>query len=153
MKTIYNFIILFTSFLAITSCSNEDEVFEAIEFETTGLSLTKSIGSENSFWAEVPSEGCVITFKAVGKNKNNGFLNKLKINGQSEDINKDSIGCIVQKDWGKIERVSTDPHETKITLYPNNSDNTRNFELFFGIAYKTSNILVSQPNYKEDRFR
>lgn len=44
MKAIFRLLILVVNLWGITSCKNEtkDEVFEAVEFETSGIDLTKS---------------------------------------------------------------------------------------------------------------
>lgn len=146
MKAIFKLLILVVNLWGITSCKNgtNDEVFEAVEFETSGVNLTKLKGSANSFYAEISSEGGIITLEAKGKNKKNGFLSTYKIDGVSHDVSANNAVLIAQGEWGKIERVSSSPHITRITLCENKRDSIRKIELCFGVAYKTSNILIRQ---------
>lgn len=63
--------------LSLTSCGNEDKKFENIEFKTTGVTLSPPNGF--SYYGEVGYTGGEITFTAVGKNAENGFLSEIKV--------------------------------------------------------------------------
>lgn len=63
--------------LSLTSCGNEDEKFENIEFKTTGVTLSPPNGI--SYYGEAGYTGGEITFTAVGKNAENGFLSEIKV--------------------------------------------------------------------------
>lgn len=133
--------------LSLTSCGNEDEKFENIEFKTTGVTLSPPNGF--SYYGEVGYTGGEITFTAVGKNAENGFLSEIKVGNYfyqvTDDDRKQQLPyTICEKEWGKIEILSVSPHTTRIVLSENQTDKSINYELTFGGAYTISNVLLTQ---------
>lgn len=64
--------------LGLQSCGNEDEKFENIEFKTTGVTLSP-LTNGISYYGEIDHAGGEITFTAIGKNADNGFLSQFKM--------------------------------------------------------------------------
>lgn len=148
MKYYISLIIIFlTGSLCLSSCGNDDEEFENIEFKTTGVNLSSPSGI--TYYGEVGHDGGEITFTAIGKNAGNGFLSQIKVGDciyevTSTDMKQQLPYTICEKEWGKIEILSISPHTTRIVLNENQTNNSINFELKFGGAYKTSKILLTQ---------
>lgn len=133
--------------LSLLSCGNEEEQFENIEFDTTGISLSKPSGI--SYYAEIGSNGGVITITAKGKNAANGFLSEVKVGNFFYEVNPADLKhempvTICNEDWGSIELLSSSPYSVRIRLLPNKTDNSINYELTFGAGYRTSHILLTQ---------
>lgn len=135
------------SCLSFTSCNDDDEKFENIEFQTTGIHLSSQSG--NSYYAEIDSKGGEITFTAKGKNAENGFLYQIKAGDYfyvvtDADKKQQMPHTICEKDWGKIELLSVSPHKMRMVLFENHTSNSINYKLTFGGGYKTSNIMITQ---------
>ncbi|MDE5710930.1 MAG: hypothetical protein K2I27_07345 [Bacteroides sp.] len=133
--------------LSLTSCGNEDEKFENIEFKTTGVTLSPPNGI--SYYGEAGYTGGEITFTAVGKNAENGFLSEIKVGEYfyrvTDDDRKQQLPyTICEKEWGKIEILSVSPHTTRMVLSENQTYKSINYELTFGVAYTISNVLLVQ---------
>lgn len=133
--------------LSLTSCGDEDEKFENIEFKTTGVILSSSSGI--SYYGEIGYTGGEITFTAIGKNAGNGFLSEIKVGDYFYEVTeadrKQQLPyTICEKEWGKIELLSISPHTTRMVLFENQTNNSINYELTFGGAYKISTVLLTQ---------
>lgn len=147
MKKFLFLISLIVCSLSLTSCGNEDEKFENIEFKTTGVTLSPPNGT--SYYGEVGYTGGEITFTAVGKNAGNGHLSEIKVGDYfyevaDADLKQQLPYTICEKEWGKIEILSVSPHTTRMVLYENQTKNSINYELTFGGAYTISNVLLTQ---------
>lgn len=134
--------------LSFASCEKEElQRFESIEFKTTGVTLSPPNGI--SYYGEVGYTGGEITFTAVGKNAGNGFLSEIKVGEYfyrvTDDDRKQQLPyTICEKEWGKIEILSVSPHTTRVVLFENQTKNSINYELTFGVAYTISNVLLTQ---------
>jgi hypothetical protein len=148
MKKLFcSFIICLLGLLAITSCGNDDEKFEGLEFDTQGVILSTRSG--NNYYGEIKSIGGDITITAKGKNSINGLLSQFKVNDfmyevTDKDWQQSFPYTICSKDWGNVELVSKTPYSIRIHLNENNTDNSINYMLTFGGGYKTSSILLTQ---------
>lgn len=90
-----------------------------------------------------------MTFTAIGKNADNGFLSQFKMGDYlyeitDADLKRQLPYTICEKEWGKIEILSASPHVTRIVLFENQTHNSINYELTFGGAYKTSHVFLTQ---------
>lgn len=144
---ILSIVIFVIGSLCLTSCGNEDEEFENIEFKTTGVNLSSPSGT--TYYGEIGYAGGEITFTAMGKNADNGFLSQVKVGDYiyevtNADMKQQFPYTICEKEWGKVEILSASPHTTRIVLNENQTNNSINYELTFGGAYKTSKILLTQ---------
>ncbi|WP_288797009.1 hypothetical protein [uncultured Alistipes sp.] len=134
--------------LSFASCGNEDEKFENIEFKTTGVTLSP-LTNGISYYGEIDHAGGEITFTAIGKNADNGFLSQFKMGDYlyeitDTDLKRQLPYTICEKEWGKIEILSASPHVTRIVLFENQTHNSISYELTFGGAYKTSHVFLTQ---------
>lgn len=144
---ILSIVIFVIGSLCLTSCGNEDEEFENIEFKTTGVNLSSPSGT--TYYGEIGYAGGEITFTAMGKNADNGFLSQVKVGDYiyevtNADMKQQFPYTICEKEWGKVEILSASPHITRIVLNENQTNNSINYELTFGGAYKTAKILLTQ---------
>ena len=134
--------------LGLQSCGNEDEKFENIEFKTTGVTLSP-LPNGISYYGEIDHTGGEMTFTAIGKNADNGFLSQFKMGDYlyeitDADLKRQLPYTICEKEWGKIEILSASPHVTRIVLFENQTHNSINYELTFGGAYKISHVFLTQ---------
>ena len=146
-KILFSLTVLATA-LGIQSCGNEEEQFQLIELETTGVSL-KLQNNAVSLYGKIPSAENELTFIAVGKNANLGFLYDFQIGDELYHINKDEYdnpghNAAVSGEWGCIELIKSDPYTTKIVITENNSARDREFRLRFGGAYITAWVTIIQ---------
>lgn len=93
--------------LGFQSCGNEEEQFQLIELETTGVSL-KLQNNAVSLYGEISPAENELTFVAVGKNANLGFLSEFQIGDEFYYFNKDEYenpnqSIAVSGKWGHIE--------------------------------------------------
>ena len=102
-----------------------------------------------SYYGEIDHTGGEMTFTAIGKNADNGFLSQFKMGDYlyeitDADLKRQLPYTICEKEWGKIEILSASPHVTRIVLFENQTHNSINYELTFGGAYKTSYVFLTQ---------
>lgn len=130
------------------SCGNEEEQFELIELETTGVSL-KLQNNAVSLYGEISSAENELTFVAVGKNANLGFLSDFQIGDEFYSFNKEQYensyqSVAVSGEWGHIELIKSDPYTTRIIISENKSSSDREFVLKFGSVYTTAWVTIIQ---------
>lgn len=130
------------------SCGNEEEQFELIELETTGVSL-KLQNNAVSLYGEISPAENELTFVAVGKNANLGFLSEFQIGDEFYYFNKDEYenpnqSIAVSGKWGHIELIKSDPYTTRIIISENKSPSDREFVLRFGSVYTTAWVTIIQ---------
>lgn len=77
--------------LSFTSCRDEDEKFENIEFKTTGVNL--SLRNGISYYGGIEYTGGEITFSATGKNAGNRFLPEIKVGDWFHEYRLSLISC------------------------------------------------------------
>lgn len=145
-KILFSLILL--SLLGFQSCGNEEEQFQLIELETTGVSLELQ-NNAVSLYGEIPSNENELTFVAVGKNANLGFLYDFQIGDEVYHINKDEYdnpdhNVAVSGEWGCVELINSNPYTTKIVITENNSARDREFRLRFGGVYITAWVTIIQ---------
>lgn len=136
------------SLFGFQSCGNEEEQFQLIELETTGVSL-KLQNNAVSLYGDIPSAENELTFVAVGKNANLGFLYDFQIGDEVYHINKDEYdnpdhNVAVSGEWGCVELINSNPYTTKIVITENNSARDREFRLRFGGVYITAWVTIIQ---------
>ncbi len=125
MKRILFFLTIIMTVIGFQSCGNEEEQFQLIELETTGVSL-KLQNNAVSLYDEIPSAENELTFVAVGKNANLGFLNDFQIGDEVYHINKDEYdnpdhNVAISGEWGCVELLNSNPYTTKIVITENDS--------------------------------
>ena len=140
--------IFFLSLLGFQSCGNEEEQFQLIGLETTGVSL-KLQNNAVSLYGEISSAENELTFVAVGKNANLGFLSDFQAGDEFYSFNKEEYEKTNQRvavsgEWGHIELTKSDPYTTKVIISENNSSSDREFRLKFGGVYKTAWVTIIQ---------
>ena len=133
--------------LNFMSCNSDDEKFENIELETTGIELSKLSG--NTYYGEIGVAGGEVTFVATGKNKDNGFLSQIRVGDYVYEVTDSDRGqqlpyMICEEEWGKIEILSLSPHTIRIVFHANESGSNMKYELEFGMGYKYSRVLITQ---------
>jgi hypothetical protein len=148
MKNYFKLMALILALCGLTtSCGNEDEHFETIDFNTTGMTLT---GPKNlNYYGEIAPAGGEVTFAATGKQKENGFLSSIVVGDFSYGVDKTDREqplpyTLFDNEYCKVEIVSTDPHTTCIAFKPNESNQTLNYRLQFGGAYTISDVNITQ---------
>ena len=134
--------------LGFQSCGNEEEQFQLIELETTGVSL-KLQNNAVSLYGEISPAENELTFIAVGKNANLGFLSEFQIGDEFYYFNKDEYenpnqSIAVSGKWGHIELIKSDPYTTRIIISENKSPSDREFVLRFGSIYTTAWVTIIQ---------
>lgn len=135
--------------LGLQACGNEDEEFESIELQTTGVTLSPLSHNVFSYYGEIGYAGGEITFTAIGKNAESGYLSQFKVGDYlyqvtDADLKRQAPYTICEEEWGKIDVISTSPHITRLVLNENQTNNSINYELTFGGAYKISYVLLTQ---------
>lgn len=133
--------------LSFLSCGNEDEEFENIEFQTTGVQLSTS--GAIYYRGEIEHTGADMTFTAVGKNADNGFISQVKVGNYLYDVTGDDSKqelpyTLCEGEWGEIEILSSSPHVTRVFICENETKYSRNLELTFGAVYKISIVSLTQ---------
>jgi hypothetical protein len=148
MKNYFKLMTLILAFCGLTtSCGNEDEHFETIDFNTMGMTLS---GPKNlNYYGEIAPEGGDVTFVAIGKQKENGFFTSIVVGDFSYGVDKTDREqplpyTLFDNEYCKVEIVSTDPHTTRIAFKPNESNQALNYWLQFGAAYTISDIKITQ---------
>lgn len=136
------------------SCGNEEEQFQLIELETTGISL-KLQNNAVSLYGEISSAENELTFVAVGKNANLGFLSDFQIGDDfyyfnKEEYEKNNQSVAVSGEWGHIELLKPDPYTTRVVISENKSPSDREFVLRFGSVYTTAWITIIQKGTVAD---
>lgn len=139
------FCILFL-IMFMVSCSNDEEQFEGVDFDTSGMVLNRN--GVTSYYGEVPSAGGVVTFMAKGKKKENGFLSQVRAGDFFLEVpmveNLQLPYTVCNEEWGRIELTSSSPYVTRVTLHENKENRDRNIELTFGGGYVISNVVIRQ---------
>lgn len=151
MRTLLRtFLSIFVLAVGLSSCENEDEKFENIDFKVTGIELSDVTVNNHTHVGTLLAEGGTITFEAKGKNKDNGFVSEVSCGNflwdrsQLQDAQYPQTIC--DEGWGQVTITSASPHTTKIVVNPNTTGSTREIRLTFGGAYRTSVVYLSQPS-------
>jgi hypothetical protein len=152
MKNYFKLMALMIALCSLTtSCGNEDEHFETIDFNTTGMTLT---GPKNlNYYGEIAPAGGEVSFVATGKQKEYGFLSEIVVGNFSYSVSNSDRSqplpyILFDNEYCKVEIVSTNPHITHIVFKPNESNQTLNYWLQFGAAYRLSDVTITQQKNK-----
>jgi hypothetical protein len=148
MKNYFKLMVLILALCGLTtSCGNEDSYFTAIDFNTTGITLS---GPKNlNYYGEIAPEGGDVTFVATGKQKESGFLSFIVVGDFSYEVDKTDREqplpyTLFDNEYCKVEIVSINPHTTHVVFKPNESNQTLKYWLQFGGAYTISDIIITQ---------
>ncbi|MGI6242341.1 MAG: hypothetical protein ACOYJK_02205 [Prevotella sp.] len=150
MRTLLKFLCLLAFAVGLSSCGNEDEEFENIDFMVTGIDLRDMTVNNHTHVGTLLPEGGTITFKAKGKNEDSGFVSEVSCGNylwnrsQLQDVQYPQTIC--NEDWGQVTINSVLPHTTKIVVTPNTTGSTREIRVTFGGAYKMSIVYLKQPS-------
>ena len=150
MRTLLKFLCIFALVVGLSSCGNEDEEFENIDFKVTGIELHDVSVNNHTHVGTLLAEGGTITFEAKGKNKDSGFVSEVSCGSyrwdrsQLQDIQYPQTIC--NEDWGQVTITSVLPHTTQVVITPNATGSTREIRVIFGGAYKTSIVYIRQPS-------
>lgn len=150
MRTLLKSLCIFAFAVGLSSCGNEDEKFEDIDFKVTGIELHDMTVNNHTHIGTLLAEGGTIIFEAKGKNKDSGYVSEVSCGNyrwdrsQLRDVQYPKTIC--NEDWGLVIINSVLPHTTKIVVTPNKTGSTREIRVIFGGAYKTSIVYLRQPS-------
>ncbi len=131
----------------LTSCGDEYEKFQGIEFKTTGVVLSPI--NSLLYHGKLDGSATDVTITAIGKNANYGFLSLINTDDCLYEVTDDDWKqalpyTVCEKTWGKIELLSASPYSIRLTLNVNQTGDDRNFELTFGGGYVISTLTLNQ---------
>ena len=132
----------------LQSCGNEEEHFQRVDLETTGVTL-KVKNNVSSLYGEISPSENELTFVATGNNAKSGFLTEFTYG--NEFYTPNIIGydnpnheIAASGEWGHIEMVKSAPYTTKVVISKNTSSADREFRLTFGGGYIVSWVTIIQ---------
>lgn len=138
-----------------SSCENNNlDYFKSLDLDFDGITAVKKAGD---YIGEIPSSG--LKFTIIGKGKlakcayiNNYCIDSLPQNERLEiahDYKPTSEKELtIKAEWGEI-RNTTD-NKVFISINPNNTLKSREFEFLVGSGYEISYVRIKQPPVKAE---
>lgn len=147
-KTVLWIVSTIVSCFFMASCGDEWEKYERVELEADGVALSPT--GATSYYGELGASGGEVTLTAKGKNRENGFLSQVEVDGDvyevtGVDLKQPLPYTVYEGEWGRIEILSGNPHTTRMTLQKNESGHSMKYRLKFGGGYWTSDVILVQP--------
>lgn len=149
------YILLVLVSMMFLSCKNEEEVVHALDFDVSGIVLTRN-NQTGTYDGTVSSQDCTFTLTGKGEFSHFCYVTSVDI----DDIPQNAEGIIgdwcpptvLKGEWGTIKYLTDKPPYTiEFRLSENKTNAPRNIMITLGFGYWTSALKLTQQAEDVDR--